>query len=174
MRRVLAALFLMTATSGPLAAQATDPSDPYIWLEDVYGAKPMEWVHSHNAKTQAVLEADPRYQQYYSDALAIAQAEDRIPGGSFIGGKIYYFWQDANHVRGIWRRTSVEDYATGHPSWETVLDLDALSASEKANWVWKGASCVRPAENRCLLFLSDGGEDAVTIREVDLPTANVV
>jgi prolyl oligopeptidase len=174
MRRVLAALFLMVATSGPLAAQATDTSDPYIWLEDVYGAKPMEWVHAHNAKTQAVLEADPRYQQYYGEALAIAQAEDRIPNGSFIGGKIYNFWQDANHVRGIWRRTSVEDYSSGHPNWQTVLDLDALAAAEKANWVWKGADCVRPAENRCLISLSDGGEDAVTIREFDLDTGKFV
>jgi prolyl oligopeptidase len=173
MRRVLAALFLMTV-SAPLAAQATDTSDPYIWLEDVYGAKPMAWVHEHNAKTQAVLEADSRYQQYYNEALAIAQAEDRIPSGSFIGGKIYNFWQDANHVRGIWRRTSVEDYATGHPTWETVLDLDALAAAEKANWVWKGAQCARPAERRCLINLSDGGEDAVTIREFDLGTKDFV
>jgi prolyl oligopeptidase len=174
MRRVLAALFLMTMGSAPLAAQASDPSDPYIWLEDVYGAKPMAWVHAHNAKTQAVLEADPRYQQYYDEALAIAQAEDRIPSGSFIGGKIYNFWQDANHVRGIWRRTSIEDYASGHPTWETVLDLDALAAAEKANWVWKGADCARPAERRCLINLSDGGEDAVTIREFDLQTGKFV
>jgi prolyl oligopeptidase len=174
MRRVLAALFLMTATASPLAAQAGDSSDPYIWLEDVNGAKPMAWVHEHNAKTQAVLEADPRYQQYYNEALQIAQAEDRIPAGAFIGGKIYNFWQDANHVRGIWRRTSIEDYATGHPQWETVLDLDALAAEEKANWVWKGADCARPAERRCLINLSDGGEDAVTIREFDLGTGKFV
>ena len=174
MRRALAALFLMTATASPLAAQAGDSSDPYIWLENVNGAKPMAWVHEHNAKTQAVLEADPRYQQYYNEALQIAQAEDRIPSGDFIGGKIYNFWQDANHVRGIWRRTSVDDYASGHPHWETVLDLDALAASEKANWVWKGADCVRPAENRCLINLSDGGEDAVTIREFDLGTDKFV
>jgi len=174
MRRALAALFLMTATASPLAAQADDSSDPYIWLENVNGAKPMAWVHEHNAKTQAALEADPRYQQYYNEALQIAQAEDRIPSGDFIGGKIYNFWQDANHVRGIWRRTSVDDYASGHPHWETVLDLDALAASEKANWVWKGADCVRPAENRCLINLSDGGEDAVTIREFDLGTDKFV
>jgi prolyl oligopeptidase len=173
MRLVLAALLSMTV-GGAALAQAGDASDPYIWLEDVYGAKPMAWVHEHNAKTQAVLEADPRYQQYYGQALAIAQAEDRIPAGNFIGGKIYNFWQDANHVRGIWRRTTVEDYSTGHPHWETVLDLDALAAAEKANWVWKGADCVRPAENRCLLNLSDGGEDAVTIREFDLPSAKFV
>ena len=55
-----------------------------------------------------------------------------------------------------------------------MLDLDALAASEKANWVWKGASCARPAERRCLISLSDGGEDAVTIREFDVAAKSFV
>ncbi|MGN6850716.1 MAG: prolyl oligopeptidase family serine peptidase, partial [Sphingomicrobium sp.] len=88
--------------------------------------------------------------------------------------QIYNFWQDADHVRGIWRRTSLASYSTGKPEWETVLDLDALAAEEKANWVWKGAQCARPLERRCLINLSDGGEDAVTIREFDLKTKGFV
>lgn len=156
------------------AQQIAAPDDPYIWLEDVAGQRAMDWVNSHNAKTQAVLEKDPRYQQFYDQALEIAEAKDRIASGNFIGGKIYNFWQDADHVRGIWRRTSLEDYASGDPHWETVLDLDALAASEKANWVWKGAACARPAETRCLINLSDGGEDAVTVREFDLGTKGFV
>ena len=63
-------------------------------------------------------------------ALAILQAKDRIPVGSFIGGKVYNFWQDEDHVRGIWRRTSLESYSSGKPEWETVLDIDALSRAE--------------------------------------------
>nr|NUR37542.1 S9 family peptidase [Sphingomonas sp.] len=162
----------MLASSAPSAAQT--PDDPYIWLEDVYGAKPMAWVEQHNAKTTTALEADPRYQRFYNEALAIAQAKDRIPVGSFLAGEIYNFWQDADHVRGIWRRATIASYATGKPEWETVLDLDALAASEKANWVWKGAQCARPLERRCLINLSDGGEDAVTIREFDLKTKSFV
>jgi prolyl oligopeptidase len=165
----------MTIGSAAASAQpAARPEDPYIWLEDVYGQRPMEWVNSHNAKTQAVLEADPRYPQYYKEALDIAQAKDRIPYGSFLGGKIYNFWQDADHVRGIWRRTSLASYASGNPEWETVLDLDALASAEKANWVWKGAQCSRPLERRCLVSLSDGGEDAVTVREFDLAARSFV
>lgn len=149
-------------------------SDPYLWLEDVSSPRAMAWVEAHNARSTAVLESDPRYQEYYHEALDIAQAEDRIPYGSFIGGQIYNFWQDADHVRGIWRRSSPESYASGKPEWETVLDLDALATSEKANWVWKGAQCARPLERRCLISLSDGGEDAVTIREFDLRTKRFV
>jgi prolyl oligopeptidase len=161
---------IAAAAAGLGGVHAATDNDPYIWLEDVSSPKALEWVEAHNAKSTAVLEADPRYKRFYEQALAIAEAKDRIPAGAFIGGQIYNFWQDSDHVRGIWRRTTLESYATGKPEWETVLDLDALAASEKANWVWKGAQCARPLERRCLINLSDGGEDAITIREFDLKT----
>jgi prolyl oligopeptidase len=80
---------------------------------------------------------------------------------------VYNFWQDAQHVRGLWRRTSLADYQRPAPAWTAVLDLDALAKSEAANWVWKGADCEWRSERTCLLSLSDGGEDAVTVREFD-------
>jgi prolyl oligopeptidase len=174
--RVALASILLAALAAPSAAMqtATSDNDPYLWLEDVSGNRAMDWVESRNARTQAILEADPRYQKYYNEALAIAQAKDRIPYASFRGNQVYNFWQDEDHVRGIWRRASLESYASGAPQWETVLDLDALATAEKANWVWKGADCARPAEKRCLISLSDGGEDAVTVREFDLATKSFV
>ena len=175
MRRLIFALSAaasMTVAAAPSGAQVQD--DPYIWLEDVSSPKAMSWVEQHNARTTSQLEADPRYKGYYAEALTIAEAKDRVPTGSFLGGQIYNFWQDADHVRGIWRRTTLSSYATGKPDWETVVDLDALAAKEKANWVWKGAQCARPLERRCLINLSDGGEDAVTIREFDLKTKGFV
>jgi len=174
MRKTLVIAMIAAAAAGLGGVKAATSDDPYLWLEDVSSPKALQWVEAHNAKSTAVLEADPRYQRYYSEALDIAQAKDRIPVGSFIGGEVYNFWQDADHVRGIWRRATPESYATGNPQWETVLDLDSLAASEKANWVWKGAQCARPAERRCLINLSDGGEDAVTIREFDLPSKSFV
>ena len=174
MRKALVVLTIAAAAAGLGGVKAATSDDPYLWLEDVSSPKALQWVEAHNAKSTAVLQADPRYQRFYDEALAIAQAKDRIPVGEFLGGKIYNFWQDQDHVRGIWRRTSLESYSTGKPEWETVLDLDKLAASEKANWVWKGAQCARPAERRCLIHLSDGGEDAVTIREFDLPSKSFV
>jgi prolyl oligopeptidase len=167
-------LFLTIGSAAANAQQAAAADDPYIWLEDVSGQRPMDWVKSHNAKTQAVLEADPRYQQYYAEALDIAQANDRIPYGFFAHGEIYNFWQDADHVRGILRRATRASYESGHPEWTTVLDLDALAKAENANWVYKGLQCARPLERRCLISLSDGGEDAVTVREFDLATGKFV
>ena len=176
---VLAALLALLAVATLARAQtpATMPvatSDQFIWLEELNGARAMAWVKEQNAKTLAVLQNDPNFSTLYADALKIAQAKDRIPVPSFIGGQVYNFWQDTDHVRGTWRRTSPADYAGPTPTWTTVLDLDAPARSENANWVWKGADCVWPAENRCMIGLSDGGEDAITVREFDLSSATFV
>jgi prolyl oligopeptidase len=145
--------------------------DPYLWLEQVDSPRAMSWVHTENAKTVNVLEKDPRYAGLFQQALAIAQAKDRIPSPRILDGGVFNFWQDAEHVRGIWRRTSLESYRTAAPVWTTVLNLDALSATEKANWFLKDVECAEPDEQHCLLSLSDGGEDAVTVREFDLRSA---
>jgi prolyl oligopeptidase len=134
----------------------------------------MQWVHAQNDKTLAVLEKDPRYTGFYADALAIAEAKDRIPAPDILGGEILNFWQDADHVHGIWRRTTLGSYETDSPQWTTVLDLDDLSKAEKGNWFWKVADADEPSERRCMVNLSDGGEDAVTVREFDLASARFV
>ena len=169
MKKVIPMLFI-AASLNAQAATRPDTADPYRWLEDLKGERAMSWVKAENAKTTAVLEADPRYADIYKEAFRMASAKDRIPYPTFIGGELYNFWQDSAHTRGIWRKTSLASYRGNPPAWVTVLDLDTLAAHEKANWVWHGASCALPAERRCLLRLSDGGEDAVTVREFDLPS----
>jgi prolyl oligopeptidase len=134
----------------------------------------MAWVQAENEKTLAVLEKDPHYAQLYAEALAIAEAEDRIPEPTVVAGAVYNFWQGKGHVRGYWRKTTLGSYRTATPEWATVLDLDGLAQAEKANWFLKGITTAEPAERRCLLALSDGGEDAVTVREFDIPSAKFV
>jgi prolyl oligopeptidase len=121
-----------------------------------------------------VLEKDPRYAGLYRDALAIAEAKDRIPFPSMLNGAVYNFWQDSDHVRGIWRRTTLQSYRSAAPDWTTVLDLDALATAEKANWFAKGTNCSEPDEHRCMVSLSDGGEDAITDREFDIQSEKFV
>ncbi len=150
------------------------PADPFLWLEDVSSPRAMDWVHAENAKTLGVLEGDRRFAGLFDDALSLAQAKDRIPYPELIGDQVYNFWRDQTHVRGVWRRTSKADYASAAPHWTTVLDLDALASAEHANWVWEGADCLAPAYTRCLIQLSDGGEDARTVREFDLTTSAFV
>lgn len=170
-------LALLAAATLPLTAavaQTAAPDDPYLWLEDVSSPRAMDWVNAHNATSTALLQADPHYQTFYDQALAIAGAKDRIPAPSFLHGAIYNFWQDADHLRGIWRKTTLADYRAANPTWTTVLDIDALGKAEGKSWVMKGMQCLQPAEKRCLVSLSDGGEDAVEVREFDLDTNQFV
>ena len=121
----LALSLLGLATS--IGARAADAPDPYLWLEDVSSPRVDAWVKTENTKTLDVLERDPRYPTLYSQALEIAEAKDRIPTPRFLGDAVYNFWQDADHVRGIWRKTDLAGYRTDAPVWTTVLDLDLLA-----------------------------------------------
>jgi prolyl oligopeptidase len=167
-------MILALALAAALPAFAADPEDPYLWLEQVDGQRAMDWVRAENAKTAAVLEKDPRYPVLYREALTIAQAKDRIPMPTVIGGQVYNFWQDEKHAHGYWRRTTLTDYRHTDVRWASVLDLDLLSKQERANWFWAGAQCAEPAERLCMIALSDGGEDAVTVREFDLHSGKFV
>ncbi|MHA6287735.1 prolyl oligopeptidase family serine peptidase [Maricaulis sp. CAU 1757] len=143
-----------------------DPAnDPRVWLEEVEGERALEWVEGQNERTFARLQEDPRYQGLFDQALAIYESEDRIPAGSYRDGYVWNFWQDAENTHGLWRRATLESYLTEAPEWDVVLDLDALSEAEGMNWVWRGANCLGPDYDRCILTLSDGGSDAAVRRE---------
>ncbi len=157
-----------------LTPEGVKAADPFLWLEEVEGERAMAWVNEQNAKTLAVLKGDARYETFRKEALAILTAQDRIPTPVFRGDGIDNFWQDETHVRGVWRHTTLESYRTGYPRWLTVLDIDVLAKAENANWIFKGADCLAPAETRCLVSLSDGGKDAVVVREFDAAAGKFV
>jgi prolyl oligopeptidase len=160
------------AESPQAAANAQD--DPYIWLEEVDGEEALTWVSEQNEHSLEQLQGDSRYETLREEALALYEASDRIPYGSYFGGMVHNFWQDENNVRGVWRSTSLESYASEDPVWETVLDIDALAEEEGENWVYKGRSCLPPEYRRCLVRLSRGGGDAVVTREFDAQTGSFV
>ena len=149
-------------------------ADDHLALEQVDGAEAMAFVAEENRKSLAVLTGDPRYETFRAEAQAILTATDRIPSPSFLGDGVGNFWQDATNPKGVWRRTTLESYRTATPQWETLLDIDALSKAEGKDWVFKGADCLAPDETRCLINLSDGGKDAVVVREFDLTTKRFV
>ena len=162
---VAAAALLHAAATAQQAAE-----DPYLWLEEVSSPRALEWVEAHNARSLERLESDPRYPTLYSEALAVAGTRDRIPTPRFRNGVIHNFWQDAQHLRGVLRKTTLADYRRAEPGWTTVLDFDALGKAEGRRWVNRGLDCLRPDERLCLVSLSDGGEDALEVREFDLAT----
>ena len=163
----------MTAMVLATGAAAAAP-DPYLWLESVDSPRAMTWVNARNAYSTGVLEKDERFPTLFAQALAIGGAKDRIPAPVFLNGAVYNFWQDADHLRGIWRTTTLDDYRLAEPRWRTVLDVDALGKAEGKSWVWHGAQCLEPEQRRCMIALSDGGEDATTLREFDLVTGQFV
>lgn len=150
-----------------LSEAAVAAADEFLWLEDISSPRSMAWVEEQNARTKAALEGDARYAGLRADALALLTAEDRIAQPSFRGTGIDNFWQDDDHVRGLWRQASEATYVRGAPAWRTVLDIDALAEAEGANWIFKGADCLPPEERYCLVSLSNGGKDAVVVREYD-------
>ncbi|MBS0472578.1 MAG: S9 family peptidase [Proteobacteria bacterium] len=173
MRNRLAGLIAFAAIAFTGVFAMAEDADPYIWLEDIHGAKPLAWVAEQNARTRSVLQADPRYQPAHDAILKVLDATDRIPYGTVNHGQVFNFWQDAANPKGIWRTTTAADYATPDPHWQTILDVDKLAKDEKENWIWKGASCT-PDLKRCLLFLSRDGGDAHVIREFDMATKSFV
>ncbi|WP_435811299.1 prolyl oligopeptidase family serine peptidase [Streptomyces termitum] len=148
--------------------------DPYLWLEDVDGEDALAWVAERNAETEAELTAAPGFDALADRLREVLDAVDRIPYTTRRGPHLYNFWQDADHVRGVWRRTTLEQYRKDDPEWDVLLDLDALAAAEDEKWVWAGAQVRRPARDRALVSLSRDGGDAVVVREFDLPTRSFV
>lgn len=168
------------AAAGPaalmlvVAAHAKPAEDPYLWLEEVEGVKALDWVRAQNAESLSVLEADPRFQPMLAEAKEILNSTARIPDGAIHNGHVYNFWQDAEHVRGVWRRTPVKSYKSGEPKWETVVDYDKLAADEARNWVAGSISCLSPAYVHCMIEMSDGGKDAGYWREFNTQTKSFV
>ena len=173
---LLRPLLLAAALILPLmsSAQSSEPADPFRWLEDVTGEKPLAWAREHNTRTERELATTTDFAEIHPRLREILDSNARIPAISKHGEFFYNFWRDAAHPKGIWRRTTLAEYRKPAPAWETVLDLDALAKTENTSWVWKGASWLRPSYDRVLVELSRGGGDAVVVREFDVPSRTFV
>ena len=176
--RVLAAvlsgavLIAAPLTGVPYAAQ---DADPYVWMEEIEGAKALDWARAENARSLPQLQKDPRFKGLYDDALKILTASDRIPSVSFAGdGTLRDFWQDASHVRGLWRSTT----------WRATARA-VRSGRRSSTWMRsprtrrpigcgtaRAACCPRIAGAWC--ELSNGGKDAASVREFDTRTGMFV
>lgn len=163
--RVFLVLAAVAASLTACVTMTSADDDANLWLEDIHGDKALAWVKAENAKTLARLEGDKRYAVYEQDALKIFTARDRLSIPRFRAGGVDNVWQDDQHKHGIWRHATLKSFLGGHGDWKNVLDLDELSRREGKNWFFKGADCLQPEETLCLVSLSDGGGDAVEIRE---------
>jgi prolyl oligopeptidase len=148
--------------------------DPYRWLEDVDGSAALAWVRDRNAEAEAALTGSTRFAELREEFRQVLDSEARIPWTTWRGEHLYNLWQDTANPRGVWRRTTLDEFRKQDPDWEILLDLDALGAREGENWVWQGVTMLRPAYRRCLISLSRGGSDACVVREFDVDTRTFV
>ena len=169
--RVVFAIAVALLPTALISAQ--DSADPHLWLEEIDSERALSWVRERNESSSAEL-IGREFGPLEERLLGILDSEEKIPYVSKIGPHYYNLWTDREHPRGIWRRTTPQDYASVEPQWETVLDIDALGRKEGESWVWKGATVLRPAADRALIRLSRGGADAVVVREFDLGSKQFV
>jgi len=165
---------LMLATVTFALTTSAAESDPYLWLENVTGDKALAWAKERSKLTVEQLASDEEFENIESRILGILDADDRIPGVYKAGDYFYNFWRDRRNPRGLWRRTTLEEYRNDHPKWEIVLDLDQLAEQEGENWVFKGAPILTPTYDKALVNLSRGGADATVVREFDLAKKDFV
>jgi prolyl oligopeptidase len=165
MRHRFAIAILITLFTGTVCVAADE--DPYLWLEEVESEKALTWAKERSDADTAVIEKVPEFAEIHTRLLEIYNSRDRIPAPGFRGAWIYNFWQDADHVRGVWRRTFLDEFVKDQPAWEIVLDLDALAEAEGENWVWSEVNCLGPDYRHCMIGLSRGGADATVVREFD-------
>lgn len=152
----------------------TADDDPFLWLEEVEGIDALDWVRARNAETVDRFTHRESFDRLTGRLREVLDADTRIPLVRRRGDHLYNFWRDATHPRGLWRRTTLDEYRKPEPEWEVLIDVDALAEAESENWVWQGATVLRPGHRRCLVELSRGGADAAVVREFDLDRGEFV
>jgi prolyl oligopeptidase len=146
----------------------SDPdNDPNLWLEDIEGARATAWADDQSRITMARF-GDARFAADRDTLRDLLDRPDNLPVPGRRGGLLYNFWKDADHPRGIWRRTTLASYRTDTPDWDILLDLDALATADGEDWIWQGAETLPPEHARAILRLSRGGSDAAVLREFDV------
>src|ERR1700730_13987859 len=147
--------------------------DPHLWLEEIDGERALAWVEGQNAATLGKF-GDARFAADRDTLAAIFDRPDNIPIIARRGIRVFNFWKDAEHPRGLWRATTLDSYRSEQPEWDILLDLDALAAKEGEDWTWSGAATIPGSHDRAIVKLSRGGADAVVLREFDLGSRDFV
>lgn len=149
-------------------------TDPYLWLEEVTDERALDFARAHNEVVVERFASSGRFTELERRILDMLDTDTKIAYPGRRGRWLYNFWRDAEHPRGLWRRTTFAEYAKEAPEWDVLIDLDALGTTEGENWVWGGAAVLRPEQSRALISLSRGGADAKVVREFDIETREFI
>ncbi len=147
--------------------------DPYIWLEEIENKEVLEWVNKQNKDTLKKL-TDTAFENDRDSLVKIYNHPGKIPHIIRRGEFVYNFWQDSHNVKGVWRRTTLDDYRLQSLDWEVLINIDELAEKEKEDWVWRGVETLPENHDLSIIKLSRGGSDAVCLREFNLLTKSFV
>ncbi len=156
------------------SADTSSMDDPYLWLEDVDSDRSLDFVKGLNNDTAQQLKKSRLYKSLHEDALSVLDSDSRIPQVNYQGSYLYNYWRDQSNPRGVYRRTTTDEFRKAEPDWETILDMDAFNEGTDKNWVFKGMSCLSPDYVKCLAQMSPGGGDAIEIREFDMNSKSFI
>lgn len=168
--------------AAPNVKATTVAVDRFSYLEDSSDAQARAWIRLQNERTLAELEGDPRFKEYYEYALDSERALSSVDFRGLLAptGRmwlrddwVYQVWVEADHPRGLWRRTSLRAFLKREPEWEVLLDIDMLGASEQKRWILI-QTLFSPNGRRCLLQLSLDGSITTAWREYDLDRRSFV
>jgi prolyl oligopeptidase len=166
---LLALAAVMSWTSGVGA-------ESYDWLEPATEPKALAWAREHTTRSTQALRSGSQYKPLLAELETVLEANAPISDIDLLGGKAIRLHRDAANPRGLLQVADrAADGAIGE--WRTVLDVAALGKAEgrplQLDWAY-GSKCLAPKFERCLLALSDGGSDEVSMREFDLRAATFV
>jgi prolyl oligopeptidase len=146
---------------------AAPDDDPYLWLEEIEGERALAFVEQQNKRTLARF-GNAGFARDRDTLADIYDRPDNIPFVTRLGPHLYNLWKDANNPRGIWRRTTLEEFRKAEPKWDVILDIDKLAAEENEDWILTWVWVLPGSHARAVLSLSRGGSDAATLREFDI------
>lgn len=147
--------------------------DPYLWLEDVEGQRALDFVERQNQLTLAKF-GNARFAADRDMLAAIYDRPDNIPYVTRRSGLLYNVWKDTSNPRGIWRRTTLDEFRKPNSRWDILLDVDKLAADEGKDWLLSWTHAPPEAGSRAIVGLSRGGSDAAVLREFDLDAKRFV
>jgi prolyl oligopeptidase len=171
---LVASLILASKGTAAWAEDQQVSADPFSWLEELQGKRSREWVSAHTAATLAELTKAPEFPALFADIKRVLDSRETIAYPQIVGERLYNLEQDENHPRGLWRRSSWDNYLRGADAWESVLDLDSLARADRVAWNFVGAECLEPENRYCLLELDREGSDSTEIRGLDVEAGKFV
>jgi prolyl oligopeptidase len=145
---------------------AAPDDDPYLWLEEIEGERALAFVEHQNRLTLQKF-GGVGFAADRDTLASIYDRPDNIPYVTRRGGLLDNVWKDANNPRGLWRRTTLEEFRKPDPKWEILLDVDRLALEENDDWILNWIQTLPGNHPRAILSLSRGGSDAATLREFD-------